>query len=277
MTLKTDLIGYWALEETSGTRYDSHTNALHMTDVGSTGSGTGKIGTCLYTGVSAGYLQREDEALLSPTAAMSFSAWVKGGADLSCLAGSRSWNDGRSWAIVRWSNGEWRLACETGSGLAYGTLAEINNTTDWFHLVMTYDGAGSGDSGRLKGYVNGSAVTLTFTGTVPAALPDPATQFAIGTALSGSGLAAFQGYIDEVAFWSRAISSTEVSEIYNAGAGLAYSAWDATGGLIPAWMGGLHGRGAMTGGIRGAIRGPCAPMSRTARRRASRAREMAHV
>jgi len=39
---------------------------------------------------------------------------------------------------------------------------------------------------------------------------------------SGLSTADFDGLIDEVGIWSRALNSTEVSELYNSGSGLAY-------------------------------------------------------
>ncbi len=42
--LKTDLAAWWAMDETSGDRADSHTNSYDLTDVNTVGSVTGKVG-----------------------------------------------------------------------------------------------------------------------------------------------------------------------------------------------------------------------------------------
>jgi hypothetical protein len=49
MALTDSLISYWKMDETSGTRYDSH-GTNHLTDNNSVGSLTGKINSSAYFG-----------------------------------------------------------------------------------------------------------------------------------------------------------------------------------------------------------------------------------
>ena len=86
---------------------------------------------------------------------------------------------------------------------------QVRSTTDyddgsWVHLVGTYDGT------YLKIYYNGSLETTSST--------------LSGTIYNNSesttiGITAFEGAIDEVGIWSRAITSTEVTALYNSGSG----------------------------------------------------------
>lgn len=106
----------------------------------------------------------------------------------------------------------------------------------WVHLVFTYDG--SATTGGIKAYVNGSDDDRNHwksagfgTGT-STSNSDP---FLIGAAkanhgvLAGGNQGTFDGKIDEVSYWGKAISASEVTEIYNSGtpADLAqHSAYD---------------------------------------------------
>ena len=50
--------------------------------------------------------------------------------------------------------------------------------------------------------------------------------FGTGRYRSGGDANYFDGIIDEVAFWNRAITTDEISEIYNSGTGKFYNDWD---------------------------------------------------
>lgn len=62
-------------------------------------------------------------------------------------------------------------------------------TGQWYHLVMVYDGGGAANADRLKAYLNATALTLTFSGTIPASIGATTTNVQMGT--SGHGLDAY--------------------------------------------------------------------------------------
>jgi hypothetical protein len=68
-------------------------------------------------------------------------------------------------------------------------------------------------------YHDGSVVAGTLTGSVPASIFNSSEPFIIGRYDND---AYADGQIDEVGIWSRALSSTEVTKLYNGGAGLQY-------------------------------------------------------
>lgn len=85
-------------------------------------------------------------------------------------------------------------------------------TGTYYHVFVTIDGSNSG-----KLYVNG-AQEATFTTTVR---PIAGGKFSIGQEWDGtSATDLFDGVIDEVGIWSRALSSTEIATLYNSGIGL---------------------------------------------------------
>lgn len=82
----------------------------------------------------------------------------------------------------------------------------------WYHIVITYSG------GIFKMYKNGS---LFSTSSVITWTDGGGTSNTyIGSYLNGSGL--YNGTIDELGAWSRALTATEVTELYNSGTGKQY-------------------------------------------------------
>jgi uncharacterized protein (TIGR03437 family) len=83
----------------------------------------------------------------------------------------------------------------------------------WTHVVVTFDG------GSAKAYING-VLTRNITG-LTGAIPASSGPLKIGsrssTVLAFAPREGFNGLIDEVAFYNRALSASEVQSIFNAG------------------------------------------------------------
>lgn len=81
----------------------------------------------------------------------------------------------------------------------------------WNHIVFTWNGGSNNNSGRI--YLNGvlSAITGSTTPLVSSWLS--ANVLEIGRAYTNY----FSGRIDEVSMWNKALSNSEVSELFNAG------------------------------------------------------------
>jgi hypothetical protein len=123
--------------------------------------------------------------------------------------------------------------------LAQGPLAcELDRslfTDRWAHVAMTFD------STRLRLYVDGTEVAVHL---LP--VPGPAAEtggLVIGGHRAGTGRN-FDGLIDEVALWSRALLPAEITALYNAGMPAALptglSAADTDGDTLEDWWEGLH-------------------------------------
>ena len=77
----------------------------------------------------------------------------------------------------------------------------------WNHLAYTYDGA------TLRNYLNGvetknTAIGFDLTATGDLYLGSPGDEF-------GAGGSNFRGYLDDVSIWNEALSSAQVSGLYN--------------------------------------------------------------
>lgn len=55
-------------------------------------------------------------------------------------------------------------------GAIYGYFAQSLTDLSWHSLIVMFDGTATGNSNRLKVWVDGTAKTLTFVGTIPAQL-----------------------------------------------------------------------------------------------------------
>jgi len=99
-----------------------------------------------------------------------------------------------------------------GNGLV--TTPSVITVNTWNHVVCAYNGAG-----QVKFYVNGNLV-----GTSAASWTDAggATGTYIGAYVGAAYF--FNGSIDEVGAWTKQLSATEVTELYNGGAGKQYVA-----------------------------------------------------
>ena len=104
------------------------------------------------------------------------------------------------------------------------TLFEVRSTSaisvdTWYHLVFI----NAGDGKDLKIYINGTDVTastVTFTGTIFEGLATNNINF--GNSYSGAPSSYFDGTLDSPAIWGRALTSGEVTILYNSTNGLTY-------------------------------------------------------
>lgn len=221
-TLGQNLVAYYDMEEASGTRYDLH-NSNNLTDNGTVTQATGKVGKC----ASFDYTADERLSLSSLTDLVdewSFSFWayangnVGGGSIFSRRPPTGATNN----INVEWNEtGDYiRMVVYDSGGSTYKDYrADTYSfpTSTWWHVVITWDGT------NLKFYKNGSEDT-SMTKTTDGSVTTSSTTHPIyigGQTLTSND---WDGEIDEFGIWKKALSSSEVSDLYNSGSGLPY--WD---------------------------------------------------
>ncbi len=103
----------------------------------------------------------------------------------------------------------------SGSSSIYVRKNNIFNSTDWFNLVVVYNGSLT-NAERIKLYLNGSLLVASVSGTIPTTTPTFTTNAKIGgiTYLTNY---TFNGTVDETSFFNNALSQTEVNTIYGSG------------------------------------------------------------
>lgn len=80
------------------------------------------------------------------------------------------------------------------------------------HYAMVYDGELIGNENRLKAFIDGQQISLTFTGIIPSVMPSIVANLRIGQQQSQTYY--FKGIIDEVKIYNRALSEQEISSMY---------------------------------------------------------------
>ncbi|MEK6861296.1 MAG: LamG-like jellyroll fold domain-containing protein, partial [Nanoarchaeota archaeon] len=84
----------------------------------------------------------------------------------------------------------------------------------WHHVVFVYDGSQTGNSDRLKIYINGTNRSIEFAGTIPASMTNSAATVKIGK-FGGTVDRYWNGLIDEVMIFNISLNASEITKIYN--------------------------------------------------------------
>jgi hypothetical protein len=169
---------------------------------------------------SSGYVAVPYAVALNPQGPFSIEAWVRpntipDAAATPCPLSSAQFSGDRSGWQIRERDTGWQfvLYSHSGSAVANNGIANtavggVPSTNSWTHLVGVYDGTTS------TLYVNGAAFSSSAAGYV-ANYDDgvnAAGPFTIGARSSLNNN--FSGRVDEVVFYDRALSGTEVQSHY---------------------------------------------------------------
>lgn len=150
-----------------------------------------------------------DSGTIGSTTAFSVSCWIRTGATFPS----------NGTIIAQWGATErFLMRVETGGNLVVSisngtagtaTVSSALAVSTWYLVTFTYDGSGSGNSGKLKLFINGRLQSPSFSGTVPASTGNPTSVLSIGSRNTASTY--FNGYIGEIVFVDgRAMTEDEV-------------------------------------------------------------------
>lgn len=224
LSVKLSGITHWWPGNGSGTDLISGLNAAAG---GSLAYGTGRNSQCFVLNGANAYLQVPAHASIQPgTGSVTLEGWFK----LSALPSAGSVGhlfsfydcggncDGSSWFdIYIHSNGQLRGVLRD-AGDNSQQIVTSTGVTDaaWHHVVMVRDVANTQFQIYLDGVLSSNA-TLTVLGSiVDAGDPDPMT---IGCARSSNTTSLsefFNGALDDLAYYNRAVSASEVQQLYYA-------------------------------------------------------------
>jgi hypothetical protein len=227
MALIDNLISYWKLDESSGNAADSH-GSNNLTNTNTVTYSAAKINNgANFVDTSSQKLTITDASQtgLDITGALTISFWFKRP------------TTGKYTDINKWSQAGGEHQCSyqvdlysdntlyfqvsssgyVDAGRAYwASNSTFTETSNWHFLVCTYV-----PSTSMIVYLDGDVWEGTVNGTIPASIFNSSTDFKIGFLPLGTDLYDTSSF-DEVGIWNRALSSTEVTELYNGGDGLAY-------------------------------------------------------
>ena len=83
----------------------------------------------------------------------------------------------------------------------------------WHHIAVAYDGSGSANADKIKLYIDGQLMTLTFNGIIDSTMPS-FSNFYFG---KGVYNVYYNGLLDEAAIFNSALSAADITKIYNSG------------------------------------------------------------
>jgi hypothetical protein len=220
MALTDNLISFWEMEASSGTRYDAH-NGNDLTDNNSVTSATGIVGNAAdFESGNSEYLSVADNASLSVgDIDFTWALWIK--LESKIGGGYMIFSKTASSSTI-----EYELRCDgdaiismeksaDGSTEQRATWGSALGTGTWY-FVIGYHDAGSNELGISIN--NGTMVTAS----VVAGVYD-------GTAALRFGYPGFHatnyydGLIDQVGFWKRLLTADEITSLYNGGSGRSYA------------------------------------------------------
>jgi hypothetical protein len=207
MVTTDNLVSYYKLDESSGDAIDSH-GSNDGTVNGATQGVTGKINNCYsFDGVNDN-VQINDVTTSDGT--WSVSLWFNSSASDADKLLFDSYSSGSNRNSIR------HIAGGNFEAVVYNVAYKIDdwsnvNDGEWHHVVVI-----NNNSGILVYLDNDKKIDTTGTAS------DIGTVTAIASNRVGSSTNPFDGKIDEVGIWDRALDGTDVSDLYNGGAGLAY-------------------------------------------------------
>lgn len=202
------LVAWWKLDDATGTTAaDSSGNGNTLTLSNSPAWSSGPFGGALTFAASS---SQAAGATLSgfPATAYTLAAWVKKTTSGEAFFfGMGNTPAGRMDAQL-WVDGNAYLTVETSG--SSGFYAPALNDTNWHHIVMAFDGTLSGNTNRLRCYIDNVLVT-TPGGAVPGTVnPSPAI-FTLAWVPYRSHA---NGAVDSVRIYNRQITAAEVALLY---------------------------------------------------------------
>jgi prepilin-type N-terminal cleavage/methylation domain-containing protein len=206
-SLSTGLASYWNMDETSGILLDDSVGSNNGTNGNSGGSVPGKIGQARY--MTGGSFISIGAATNLRNPPFTISAWVafENLADQAVIFSHAAGGNDGGYVFLKSTSGEGSLFTLARSPGPRCTSASGIGSNAFRHIVVTYDGS------NCVFYIQGSYVS-----TAPLNANFSGTGGFIGSQNTNGGF--LKGTIDEVGVWNRVLSATEVSRLYNGGAGL---------------------------------------------------------
>jgi hypothetical protein len=215
-TAQADLISYWMFDEGSGTiAYDSQ-GSNDGNIYGATWT-TGQINGALSFDGSNDYVTVSNNASQQITTnQMSLAAWIKLAAEVGNTQKRiicKQESSGNSWGLELFGNGYGATGNQVNFHDSDGSSQWRNCTSPthldinrWYHIAVT-DNAGQIriyiNGGLDSSFTNGYGIPSNINAPIMTGSSNPANYFN------------FNGIIDEVRFYNRALSDEEIEQIYN--------------------------------------------------------------
>ena len=219
--IKDNLVAWYDLEETTGTRVDAH-GTYDLTENGTIGSTTGVVGTAAdHTGTNPDSLYHPDDAAFDITGDLTVAGWIDtssiGTGTTSIISKIDGTGNQRSFLLYRTgSNIRFLVNSDgtSGGNVLITSTASISANT-WYFVVGVFKA-----NDVIELWVDGASAATPVS--APASLFNSTARlelFSYNTGVTSTSPAT----LDSVAIWSRALSSGEIATLWNSGSGVAYA------------------------------------------------------
>jgi hypothetical protein len=226
MALTDNLIAFWEFEEASNaTRNDSH-GTNHLTNNNSVAATSGRVGLCAeFYNADADFLNRASNATLQAgDIDFTFAQWVvlRSKANTYSIVGKDDAGAGQREYGIGYNLGIDRYQFYAAKPTDDTVTVEANNygapAVETWHFVVCWHDA---TANTLNIQVNNGTANSSATGGSLQAASNAA--FHIGSRATPGGQAYFDGFIDQVGYWKRTLTSDERTWLYNSGSGRSYA------------------------------------------------------
>lgn len=223
-SLTSGLVGYWTFDG-NDTPWTSATAATTIDRSGNNNTGTltnmsqstsvvpGIHGQALqFDGVNDNISVTDADSLSFTNNVVSISAWIKRDnlTDLDQIVTKRTSSVFEYQLYSNASTGrvDFNLLTSAGTDVCVAAGGTSLAAGQWYHVAGTSDGT------TCRVYLNGGQ---DGTGSVSGSMSNTTANFLVGYDGSGTATRYFNGSIDEVRIYNRALSGAEVQQLYNAG------------------------------------------------------------
>ncbi|MBY0369703.1 hypothetical protein K2X33_03390 [bacterium] len=216
---------YFKLGEAAGTTAkdlsgNGITGKYNSVTLGASGAIGGDSDTgVLFSSSTSSYVTA---AAVAMTSAFTVESWIKfNNSQTQRSAFNQLTGAGVGWMLRTNYDTNLYFFVSDNSAAWYTMLGYCTNciTSGWHHVAAVFDGSQGSNSNRLKIYVDGVAQSLSF-GTLPTSLPNTGQQIQLGASSATADI--WDGWLDEFAVYTTALTSTQIAAHYNAG-NAAYS------------------------------------------------------
>lgn len=207
MSLRTNLISYYRLDESSGDARDAF-GGNHLTNVGTTPYNAGKINNgATFDNSNNRRLAAGNAVGFTSGGAMTWNFWFKPAAQTGYMFDVIT-NSGAQKRLTVYLNGT-NVALYTWN-TDFDSATAVSNGT-WAMATLTYN------NGSIELFINGVSKVTGTAGTSAGS----ANDFSIGAGYGDFG-AKYNGMVDEVGVWSRVLTGAEITSLYNSGNATQY-------------------------------------------------------
>lgn len=206
----TNLRGFWKFDEcswdgTAGEVIDSSGNSLHGNRIGNATTASGKICTAASLNGSSDYIEISDNALLDISQNLTVMAWIHPDSiPSSGLKTIVSKDENYEFHLDSSGHIFWWWQNSSGTVRNFTSSASLS-ANNWYHVAIVYE------AGSQRILING-AVSGTRNYNESLITNNDPLQIGADQGLSGRE---FDGLIDEVKIFERALSTEEINDYYN--------------------------------------------------------------